>query len=85
MRAQKGTRTPHTLNGTAVAVGRTIVALLENGQQADGSVELPACLVALRRARAAGAGRRLSGPSAGQPIWKSSERAPPCAGVSVSL
>ena len=32
----KGTQTPHTLNGTAVAVGRTIVALLENGQQADG-------------------------------------------------
>ncbi|MEA2209429.1 MAG: seryl-tRNA synthetase [Solirubrobacteraceae bacterium] len=38
------TRTPHTLNGTAVAVGRTIVALLENGQQADGSVELPGVL-----------------------------------------
>jgi seryl-tRNA synthetase len=35
------TRTPHTLNGTAVAVGRTIVALLENGQQEDGSVVLP--------------------------------------------
>ena len=34
----------HTLNGTAVAVGRTIVALLENGQQEDGSVELPSCL-----------------------------------------
>ncbi len=34
----------HTLNGTAVAVGRTIVALLENGQQEDGSVELPKCL-----------------------------------------
>ena len=34
----------HTLNGTAVAVGRTIVALLENGQRADGSVRLPACL-----------------------------------------
>ncbi len=34
----------HTLNGTAVAVGRTIVALLENGQRADGSVELPAAL-----------------------------------------
>ncbi len=34
----------HTLNGTAVAVGRTIVALLENGQREDGSVELPACL-----------------------------------------
>ena len=34
----------HTLNGTAVAVGRTIIALLENGQQDDGSVELPAVL-----------------------------------------
>jgi seryl-tRNA synthetase len=41
----KGTQTPHTLNGTAVAVGRTIVALLENGQQADGSVQLPEALV----------------------------------------
>ncbi len=38
------TQTPHTLNGTAVAVGRTIVALLENGQRADGSVQLPVCL-----------------------------------------
>ena len=36
-----------TLNGTAVAVGRTIVALLENGQQADGSVVLPAALAGL--------------------------------------
>ncbi|MBV9604364.1 MAG: serine--tRNA ligase [Solirubrobacterales bacterium] len=34
----------HTLNGTAVAVGRTIIALLENGQQDDGSVRLPAPL-----------------------------------------
>ena len=45
MRADRGTLAPHTLNGTAVAVGRTIVALLENGQRADASVELPACLV----------------------------------------
>jgi seryl-tRNA synthetase len=45
MRADKRTRPPHTLNGTAVAVGRTIVALLENGQREDGSVLLPACLV----------------------------------------
>jgi seryl-tRNA synthetase len=45
MRGERRTRTPHTLNGTAVAVGRTIVALLENGQQADGSVELPEALV----------------------------------------
>jgi seryl-tRNA synthetase len=44
MRAEKGTQTPHTLNGTAVAVGRTIVALLENGQQEDGSVVLPEVL-----------------------------------------
>jgi len=35
----------HTLNGTAVAVGRTIIALLENGQRADGSVVLPEPLV----------------------------------------
>jgi seryl-tRNA synthetase len=34
----------HTLNGTAVAVGRTIIALLENGQREDGSVRLPAVL-----------------------------------------
>ncbi|MDW5593745.1 serine--tRNA ligase [Conexibacter stalactiti] len=36
--------TLHTLNGTAVAVGRTIIALLENGQQEDGSIVLPQVL-----------------------------------------
>jgi seryl-tRNA synthetase len=36
--------TVHTLNGTAVAVGRTIIALLENGQRDDGSVALPEAL-----------------------------------------
>jgi seryl-tRNA synthetase len=36
-----------TLNGTAVAVGRTIIALLENGQREDGSVALPERLAAL--------------------------------------
>jgi seryl-tRNA synthetase len=45
VRAERGTETPHTLNGTAVAVGRTLVALLENGQQADASVELPEALL----------------------------------------
>jgi seryl-tRNA synthetase len=35
----------HTLNGSGLAVGRTVVALLENGQQADGSIVLPAVLV----------------------------------------
>jgi seryl-tRNA synthetase len=45
VRRDKQIETLHTLNGTAVAVGRTLVALLENGQQANGSVELPAALV----------------------------------------
>jgi seryl-tRNA synthetase len=45
IRRDKRTLTPHTLNGTALAVGRTIVALLENGQRADGSVQLPEVLV----------------------------------------
>ncbi len=34
----------HTLNGSGVAVGRCLIAVLENGQQADGSVTLPAVL-----------------------------------------
>ena len=34
----------HTLNGTAVAVGRTIIAIVENHQRADGTVALPAAL-----------------------------------------
>jgi seryl-tRNA synthetase len=34
----------HTLNGTAVAVGRTLIALLENGQREDGTVGIPASL-----------------------------------------
>lgn len=35
----------HTLNGSALAAGRTFVAVLENGQQADGSIRLPKALV----------------------------------------
>jgi seryl-tRNA synthetase len=46
MRRERRTLTPHTLNGTAVAVGRTIIALLENGQREDGSVQLPSVLAA---------------------------------------
>jgi seryl-tRNA synthetase len=34
----------HTLNGTAVAVGRTLIALVENGQREDGTVSLPVAL-----------------------------------------
>jgi seryl-tRNA synthetase len=43
--ADKGRAEPvHTLNGSGLAVGRTLVAILENGQQADGSVAVPAAL-----------------------------------------
>ena len=35
----------HTLNGSALAVGRTLIAVLENGQQEDGSILLPEALV----------------------------------------
>jgi len=34
----------HMLNGTAIAVSRTLIALIENGQQKDGSIKLPSCL-----------------------------------------
>ena len=34
----------HTLNGSGLAVGRTLVAVLENHQQADGSVRIPEAL-----------------------------------------
>ncbi|HXJ65645.1 MAG TPA: serine--tRNA ligase [Actinomycetota bacterium] len=45
VRSQQGDNRPlHTLNGTACAVGRTIIAVLENHQRADGSVELPGVL-----------------------------------------
>ncbi len=40
------TRLVHTLNGTATAIGRTLVALLENHQQGDGSVTIPQALQA---------------------------------------
>ncbi len=41
---EKGTRFVHTLNGSGLAVGRTLVAVLENHQNADGSVDVPAAL-----------------------------------------
>jgi seryl-tRNA synthetase len=40
----KGNRNVHTLNGSGLAVGRTMVAVLENYQQEDGSIEIPAAL-----------------------------------------
>ena len=42
---RKGTQFVHTLNGTAVAVGRLLVAIMENFQQSDGTVRVPDALV----------------------------------------
>jgi len=44
VRGEKGTRFVHTLNGSGLAVGRALVACLENYQQADGSVRVPEVL-----------------------------------------
>ncbi len=41
---EKGTRSVHTLNGSGVAVGRCLIAVMENYQQADGSIEVPEAL-----------------------------------------
>ena len=43
-KGEKGTRFVHTLNGSGLAVGRTLVAILENYQEEDGSVTLPLAL-----------------------------------------
>ena len=43
-KAETGNRLVHTLNGTMVAVGRLLIALMENHQQADGSITIPAAL-----------------------------------------
>ncbi|MBW1985384.1 MAG: serine--tRNA ligase, partial [Deltaproteobacteria bacterium] len=43
-KGRKGTRLVHTLNGSGLAVGRTVAALLENFQQPDGSVVIPEAL-----------------------------------------
>jgi seryl-tRNA synthetase len=44
-RSEKGRPEPvHTLNGSALAVGRTLVAVMENGQLADGSIAVPTAL-----------------------------------------
>ncbi len=44
MRSDEGNRIVHTLNGTALAVGRILLAIFENHQQADGSVRIPKTL-----------------------------------------
>ena len=44
VKGEKGTKFLHTLNGTAIAVSRALIAVLENHQQADGSVVIPEVL-----------------------------------------
>lgn len=44
-KGEKATQFVHTLNGSGLAVGRTLVAVLENYQQPDGSITIPAALV----------------------------------------
>ncbi len=41
---EKGTRFVHTLNGSGIAVGRALIAVMENGQRADGSIVVPEVL-----------------------------------------
>jgi len=41
---QKGTDFVHTLNGTAIATGRAMIAILENHQRADGTINVPEIL-----------------------------------------
>ena len=43
-RSDEGNQLVHTLNGTAVAVGRTLLAIMENHQQADGTIVVPEVL-----------------------------------------
>jgi seryl-tRNA synthetase len=44
VKGEKGTHLVHTLNGTAIAISRALIALLENCQQADGSILIPEVL-----------------------------------------
>jgi seryl-tRNA synthetase len=43
-RADGAVEVLHTLNGTATAIGRTLIAIMENHQRPDGTVEIPAKL-----------------------------------------
>jgi seryl-tRNA synthetase len=45
VRRSKGSEYVHTLNGTAIATSRALIAVVENYQQADGSVRVPDVLV----------------------------------------
>jgi seryl-tRNA synthetase len=68
VKGEKGTHLVHTLNGTAIAVSRALVAILENYQQADGSIVIPEALRGWvgkdrieARGKAEGGGRNAEG------------------------
>ncbi|PZN46854.1 MAG: serine--tRNA ligase, partial [Proteobacteria bacterium] len=44
IKGEKGTHYVHTLNGTAVAISRALIAILENFQEEDGSISIPEVL-----------------------------------------
>ena len=44
VKGEKGTHFAHTLNGTAIALSRGLIAVIENYQQADGTIEVPEVL-----------------------------------------
>ncbi len=44
-KGEKGTHYIHTLNGSGIAVGRALIAVMENYQQADGSIKVPKALI----------------------------------------
>ena len=60
VRRSGGTVYPHTLNGTAIATSRALIAVLENYQQGDGTVRVPEALVPyMNGLQVIGVGRRL--------------------------
>ncbi len=61
-RTEQGPRFVHTLNGTGIAVGRTLIAIMENYQQADGSIAVPEVLRPLLGKDVIGPERGTGGP-----------------------
>jgi seryl-tRNA synthetase len=45
VKGEKGTHFTHTLNGTALALSRALIAIMENHQQSDGSIAIPQVLI----------------------------------------
>jgi seryl-tRNA synthetase len=63
IRREKGTEFVHTLNGTAMAIGRTLVALFENHQQDDGTIRVPDALHAYGAPKVVSRRERVGAPA----------------------